>query len=254
VFKNDYIKSDLQCFDKNILKSGFQSFLNENLNYKETFLQKNFKYGFDGYSFLGQKDSSNQYETDLLHSFVISDFCDQSLFPKEFQNFMDLEWKKLQIQIRKLELEIIQQLNINGLENFYNENIGHMISCNYYPKTELFNFSAKNNTRLSEHTDVSLFTIFPFGFDKDFYYQNFKGEWIQIEATNNIVVFPGYLLEVFTKGKIKALKHCVKLPENRNTERFSFAYFSLPYPNRKFKMAYKNYTSESYFEEYLNLF
>lgn len=254
MFKNDYIKSELQCFDKNILKTDFQSFLNKQYNYKENYLQKKFDYGFDGYSYLGQKDSSNQYETDLLHSFVISDFCDKNLFPKEFKNFMNLEWEKLQFQIRNLELKIIQQLDVKGLEDFYTGNIGHMISCNFYPKTKDFSFTAKDNIRLSEHTDVSLFTIFPFGFDSDFYYQNSKGEWIQIEATNNIVVFPGYLLEVFTKGKIKALNHCVKLPENRNSERFSFAYFSLPYPNRKFKMANKNYTSENYFEEYLNLF
>lgn len=254
MFKNDYIKSELQCFDKNILKSGFQSFLNENSDYKETFLQKTFKYGFDGYSFLGQKDSSNQYETDLLHSFVISDFCKKECFPKEFQSFMKHEWKTLQNKIRDLELSIIETLDIPELKEFYKSDIGHMISCNFYPKTEHFNFSAKNNTRLSEHTDVSLFTIFPFGFDSDFFYQNSKNEWVQIEATNNIIVFPGYLLEVFSKGKIKALNHCVKLPENRNSERFSFAYFSLPYPNRKFKMAGKNYTSESYFEAYLNLF
>lgn len=254
MFKNDYIKSDLKCFDKNILKTGFQSFLKGDTHYKEQFLQKHFNYGFDGYSFLGQKDSSNQYETDLLHSFVISDFCEAKIFPLEFQQFLQSEWNTLQKNIRALERDIIKKLNIQGLDEFYNKHIGHMISCNYYPQTKNINFSAKNNTRLSEHTDVSLFTVFPFGFDNDFYYQNSKNEWVQIEATNNIIIFPGYLLEVFTEGKLKALNHCVKLPENRNTERFSFAYFSLPYPNRTFQMAEKDYTSESYFEEYLNLF
>lgn len=254
MFKNDYIKSDLQCFDNSILKTGFQSFLKANTNYKENFLQKKYNYGFDGYSYLGQKDSSNQYETDLLHSFVISDFRNSNLFPEEFQDFMKFEWGNLQNKIRILERELIQKLAFPGLLDFYEAHIGHMISCNYYPKTEPFNYTAKNNTRLSEHRDVSLFTIFPFGFDRDFYYQNSKKEWVQIEATNNIVIFPGYLLEVFTNGKIKALNHCVKLPENRNSERFSFAYFSLPYPNRQFEVAGKNYSSENYFKEYLNLF
>ena len=137
---------------------------------------------------------------------------------------------------------------------FYQEHIGHMISCNYYPPTQPLDSSSNDNNRLSEHTDVSLFTIFPFGFDSDFYFQNEKGEWVNIKPTDDIIVFPGYLLECFTQGKWKALNHKVSLPKNRRNERFSFAYFSLPYPKRKFKIGKKKYSSESYFEQYLNLF
>ncbi|MFC2109252.1 2OG-Fe(II) oxygenase family protein [Bacteroidota bacterium] len=254
MFKNGYVKSDLKSFSNKKLKTAFYNFLQQDPNYKENYLQKNFSYGFDGYSYLGQEDSSNQYASDLLHSFVISDFSHPDKFPKEFYNFFKNEWAQLQHQIRKIEREIIQQLNISDLEEFYQKHIGHMISCNYYPKTENFSKTLKNNTRLSEHTDVSLFTVFPFGFDSDFFYQNSENEWVQLEATDQIVIFPGYLLEYYTNGKIKALNHCVKLPESKNKERFSFAYFSLPYPKHEFLIGKEILNSENYFEKYLELF
>ena len=254
MFKNGYLKSDINSFTNENLKNGFELFLKQQSSYKEQFSQKKYNYGFDGYSFLGQEDSSNQYATDLLHSFVISDFRDANLFPKEFQHFFSLEWIALQKKIKELEISILKELQIPGLNKFYVENIGHMISCNYYPKTEMYDFTAKNKTRLSAHTDVSLFTIFPFGFDRDFYYEDANKNWVQIEATNKIVIFPGYLLELHSQGRIKALNHCVKMPEKRNTERFSFAYFSLPYPKHSFKIADQDFTSEQYFEKYLNLF
>jgi len=254
VFKNGYLKSGLESFDNVLLKDGFELFLTKDSTYKNQFSQKKYDYGFDGYSYLGQSDSSNQYATDLLHSFVISDFRNKTLFPKEFHNFYTIEWNSLQSKIKELEISIIKKLEISGLETFYLQHIGHMISCNYYPKTELYKHTAKNKTRLSEHTDVSLFTIFPFGFDSDFYYQDSNNNWVQIKATNKVIIFPGYLLELYSKGKIKALNHCVKMPKNRTTERYSFAYFSLPYPKHTFSIGEEKLSSELYFEKYLNLF
>ncbi len=254
MFKNGYVKSDVKSFSNKKLKTAFQDFLKKDKSYKKNYLQKEFSYGFDGYSYLGQEDSSNQYASDLLHSFVLSDFCDPNNFPKEFCDFYAKQWQELQAEIRKLETQIIQQLALPGLSEFYTEHIGHMISCNFYPKTNGFSTTAKNKTRLSEHTDVSLFTIFPFGFDRDFFYQNSKQEWVQIDATDQVVIFPGYLLQYYTQGKIKALNHCVRLPENKNEDRFSFAYFSLPYPKHQFKIGKEVLSSERYFENYLSLF
>ncbi|MFT5878633.1 MAG: isopenicillin N synthase-like dioxygenase, partial [Salibacteraceae bacterium] len=104
------------------------------------------------------------------------------------------------------------------------------------------------------HEDVSLFTIFPFGFDSDFQYQNRGSEWQKIPATTDIVIFPESLLESFTNGEIKALNHKVVLPKTTNEKRFSFAYFLLPYPKREFTVNGKKIRSEDYFENYLALF
>lgn len=252
MFKKGFYKSELKSFDLIEIEKSFNSFLSTNFEYKEQFLQSNYSYGFDGYSYLGQKNSTNQYSTDLLHSFVISDFIDFNLFPKEFHSFFLKKWDTLQTEIRALEKFILSELNIDGLIDFYDNNIGHMISCNYYPKIE--NRTIKQPERLSMHTDVSLLTVFPFGFDSDFYFEDSNGKWQNIEATNQVVVFPGYLLEKISKGKIKALNHKVILPEIRDSERFSFAYFSLPYPNKKFEINNKSTTSEEYFKDYLSLF
>lgn len=254
VFKNGYYQTKSRSFDVHLIQKGLLDFIEHDSAYKSQYLQKNYHYGFDGYSYMGQEDSTNQYATDLLHSFVISDFEKQENFPKEFNPFFKKDWMVLEAKIRELELEIIKELDYPGLLEFYQQHMGHMISCNYYPPTQPIDENLDVNTRLSEHTDVSLFTIFPFGFDSDFYFENEKGEWVNIAPTNDIIVFPGYLLECFTLGKWKALNHKVSLPKNRTKERFSFAYFSLPYPIRAFIMAQKEYTSERYFEQYLNLF
>ena len=252
VFKDGFFQTESRCFDASGLKDALQCFIANNKTYKSNYLQSCFDYGFDGYSFIGQKDSSNQYASDLLHSFVISDFHTPNRFPKEFNSFFSKEWNNLQIEIRKLELEIIAALKIDGLKEFYISTIGHMISCNYYPAVNTFTGNEKE--RLSAHADVSLFTIFPFGFDSDFLFQNNKGEWVNIPPTTDVIVFPGYLLEVFTDKIIKALNHKVALPKNVNKDRFSFAYFSLPYPEKTFMLAGETTTSEAYFKKYLELF
>lgn len=252
MFKKGFYISDLISFDRKEIEKCFLKFLDADFEYKKQFLQSSFNYGFDGYSYLGQQDSTNQYASDLLHSLVISDFTDYKKFPLQFHSFFENRWNKLQVEIRKLERNIIEELQIEGLLDFYQSTIGHMISCNYYPKVE--DKDLKQEERLSDHTDVSLFTIFPFGFDSDFYFEDENGKWQNIEPTNKVVVFPGYLLDKFTNGKIKALNHKVKMPYNRGEERFSFAYFSLPYPKKKFELNKKQITSEEYFEEYLKLF
>lgn len=67
-----------------VIKEAFQSFLEQSEDYKNTYRQSHFNCAFDGYSFLGQTDSLNQYSTDLLYSFVLSRFSNVEQFPKEF--------------------------------------------------------------------------------------------------------------------------------------------------------------------------
>jgi hypothetical protein len=81
--KNGYFKSNL-CLKDRLIDTAYKEFISKDFTYKKTYLQKKYNYGFDGYSYLGQKDSSNQYAEDLLHSFVISEFSDPKTFPKEF--------------------------------------------------------------------------------------------------------------------------------------------------------------------------
>lgn len=254
VFKNGFFQTDSRSFKDSGLKQSLVNFIEKEEEYKSSFLQRNYDYGFDGYSYLGQEDSSNQYASDLLHSFVISDFVKPDGFPREFEGFFELEWKPLQEKVKQLELEIIDKLDIQGLKEFYQNHIGHMISCNFYPRIENLTMSFDAKERLSEHTDVSLFTIFPFGFDGDFFFEDSNNTWVNIPPTNDIIVFPGYLLELISNGQIKALNHKVNMPKNKNVERFSFAYFSLPYPNHSFQIRHEMMTSEQYFEKYLRQF
>lgn len=233
------------------LKTSFNQFLKQPEFYKKEFLQIHYNSGFDGYSFMGQKDSSNQYDTDLLHSFVLSEFSDKARFPKEFSRFLDHDWNALISKIRAIELCLIKTLNIKGLKEFYDKSIGHMVSCNYYPKLKA---SGHNNAlRLSKHVDVSLFTVFVFGVENGFSYQNMKSKKEALFAQDNVVVFPGYLLEFLTNGKYKALEHQVDFTEI-NKERFSFAFFSLPKPKQDLSFNDLQFTSASYFENYLSLF
>ncbi len=235
--------------DRN-LQFAFKNFIKQPESYKKEFLQVYYNCGFDGYSFLGQKDSLNQYDTDLLYSFVLSEFSKQARFPKEFHVFLQNDWTNLVSKIKTIELYIIEQLKIEGLKTFYENTIGHMVSCNYYPKVSLTN---NISLRLSKHKDVSLFTVFVFGTNDGFSYQNFSNKKEALHASNNVVIFPGYLLEFLTKGKYKALEHQVDFTAD-NKERFSFAFFSLPKPFQSIKFNDFQFTSESYFKNYLALF
>ena len=130
-----------------------------------------------------------------------------------------------------------------------------MVSCNYYPAQNNFDCSAAENTRLSAHPDVSLITIFPFGVDGDLEYQTADGSWKTMTPTDRIIGFSGYLMELATDGNIKALNHRVKLSKNRNSERFSFAFFSLSFPDAQLStLDEETISGKEYFEKYLELF
>ena len=112
VFKNGFFKTNSRSFNDQNLKDALLRFIQQKESYKLRYIQHQYEYGFDGYSYLGQTDSTNQYATDLLHSFVISDFIDSSKFPQEFNKFFSMEWAMLQEKIKILELELkIKQEN-----------------------------------------------------------------------------------------------------------------------------------------------
>lgn len=250
---------DIIQFDitKNIdtkVRTSFERFLKRNESYRYRFLQSKYNKAFDGYSYIGQKDSLNQYATDMLHSFVLSDFSDVDEFPHEFHDFLLNDWKKITTSIRQYEKEILEKIDNSTLNRLYeNDAIGYMMSCNYYPKTKNLNFVAQNNTRLSMHKDVSLFTTFPFGISQGLTYFRNK-DAIALGSRDNIFTFPGYFLEFATNKAYSALSHQVNLPDNSESERYSFAIFSIPKPDAKFKIGRHELTGKDYYAKYLSLF
>lgn len=248
------IHSDTRKYTDISIKTSFKHFLKRNESYRYRFLQSKYNSAFDGYSYIGQKDSLNQYSTDMLHSFVLSNFTDIDEFPKEFHNFLLHDWEKITIIVRQYETEILKKINNSTLNHLYkNDAIGYMMSCNYYPKTNSLNFVAKNNTRLSMHKDVSLFTTFPFGISQGFTYFRNK-DAITLGARNNIFTFAGYFMEFSTKQAYSALNHQVNLPVDSKSERYSFAIFSIPKPNAKFNIGKHELTGREYYNKYLSLF
>lgn len=245
----------LFVFDKPAINNAdlwacFKSFLAQSEEYKQEYLQSYYSFAFDGYSFQGQEDSSNQSYDDLLDTFVFSDLSPIEKFPEAFHPYLSSNWKNTLTQIEAIESALIDKLKL-GINQ---KDLAHMVSCNYYPLTEKFSKPAKENSRLSAHPDVSLFTIFPFGVEEDFSYQNPNGKWVELADNNKWTAFPGYLLECLSNGEIKALNHKVVLPKNRTAERFSFAYFSIPRQNTSWTCFEKTLSAEGYFEKYLDLF
>ena len=249
--------TDMPAVPSEQLQACFQGFLNQPDSYRKQHLQKHYGYAFDGYSYYGQKDSSNQAYDDLMETFVFSDFFPADKYPKSFNPFLGEEWPELLTMIMSIEEHMIQDLGLDELLSLHQQ-MGHMVSNNYYPAQKKFDHVAANNTRLSAHPDVSLFTIFPFGVDGELEYETRDGKWQSLAPTNKIVGFSGYLMEVLSGGKIKALNHRVKLSENTSKERFSFAFFSLPRPDAELPVVAKNrvgvMSGEEYFDEYLGLF
>ncbi|WP_420585668.1 2OG-Fe(II) oxygenase family protein [Ruegeria sp.] len=221
---------------------------------KAPYLQDRFDQGFDGYSYWGQSDSKNQYDTDMLHSFVISEFTPPERFPAGFQRFFETDWADLRKTVREVEREIIATLDVPGLDELYEESIGHMVSCNYYPKTQGTRQTARGNTRLSRHKDVSLLTTFVFGLDAGMSYVDAEGAVQEMGQKPHVLSFPGYLMEVLSAGRVPALEHQVDLPEDALSERFSFAFFSVPRPGSEMRLPGLELSAEAYHARYLSLF
>ena len=254
-----YLVTSRTALDRSELLEAFRTFIHRGRDYQLHFLQKRYGYAYDGYSYYGQTDSSHQAEDDLISTFVLSEFYPVDRYPKEFQSFLKGGWKEFLETVRSLEIDLLTQLDIPGLLDFYHQNAGHMVSNNYYPPQQQFTTTAAGNTRLSAHPDASLFTVFPFGIDNELELQvtGESGEqvWRSVDAADSILLYPGYLMELWTQGAIKAMNHRVRLSDNSAAERFTFSFLSLPFPLRKFQMPGRGVmTSEAYFDAYGALF
>ena len=223
--------------------SCLRTFLAREEAYKSKFLQTRLNSLFEGYSYMGQEDSSNQYADDRLFTYVLSDFFDSSRHAPEFQPLLE-EQQVLIPQIRQLERALLE-VTVPELLDFYDHQVAHSLSANFYPS------GGEEALRLTAHPDGSLLTVFPFGMDQEFQFERPDGSWHSVEKTDEIVCFSGYLMECMTP--MKSLNHKVE-KLGVQSERFSFAYFSIPKPDAVFDMKGKKVTSEEYFARYLSLF
>lgn len=254
-----YVVTARAALDGGEARAALRAFMQREQGYRERFLQIAYGSGYDGYSFYGQEDSSHQAADDLISTFVMSEFFSADRYPVEFRPFLRGGWKDVLETVRALEVELIAGLGVPGLAAFYHESVGHMMSNNYYPPTEHFRTSAAGNTRLSAHPDVSLFTVFPFGIDSELELETEEESggraWRTVDASDSILVYPGYLMEMWTEGGIRAMNHRVRLGEDRTKERCSFSIFSLPFPGGRFEMPGRGaMSSEEYFGAYGALF
>ncbi|MYK29506.1 MAG: hypothetical protein F4048_12695 [Gammaproteobacteria bacterium] len=133
---------------------------------------------------------------------------------------------------REIERDLLVQLGVEGLLEPYDAGYGHMMSANYYPPG--LGAQPKGGLRLTEHPDVSLLTLFPFGVAAGFEYQDADGAWRALAPSKRVVGFAGELLEWLTAGRIQALNHRVApCSDEPIGERFSFSLFSLPRPGTR---------------------
>lgn len=249
-----FITTNISAFNDDLLRTALQRFLVLSPVERQNYSQNELSLAFDGYSFLGQTDSLNQYDKDLLHSFVLSDIGKLERFPEAFQSYLRQEFPEHLAYIRALEIEVLNTFGFSEYVTLYEEQIKHMVSCNFYPELDLTAQKIMPADRLSFHTDVSLFSVFLFGIEPGFAYEKPNGDKVKLDTIDKVVLFPGYLLELLTNGKIKALNHGVTLPENRTEERFSFAFFSIPKPDASIQLESFKGGGTDYYHHYLNQF
>lgn len=249
-YKSGYFQTDIHI-DSSPLKKVFEKFMSRPLSVRKKYSQEHFDYGFDGYSFLGMPNSTNQYASDLLHSFVLSELNDRALFPEEFQTFLKSYWDDLTNIIFNIEQAIIFQLPKkfrSPILNFHKEHMGYCASLNYYPKIK----KREHNTRLSQHKDVSLISVFPFGIDEGLQIEMANDQWITVEPTKKAFAFTGYLCQLLTNNQVKASNHRVLFNPHNESKRYSYVFFSLPRPNVQIPVI--DCSSKDYFKSYLKLF
>ncbi|MFD0798987.1 2OG-Fe(II) oxygenase family protein [Maribacter chungangensis] len=249
-----FITTNIPASKDSVLRTALQRFLELPLSERMQYSQKKLGVAFDGYSYMGQTDSLNQYDKDLLHSFVLSDISTVETFPETFQEYLKQEFPEQLAYINALEKKVLHWLGVSELDLFYDDYIKQMVSCNYYPALALTDQKTKPLDRLSFHTDVSLFSVFLFGLESGFAYEKSNGKKVLQNAIDEVVLFPGCFMELMTNGKIKALNHGVILPENSSEERFSFAFFSIPEPRASIQHSSFTGSGKAYYEYYLNKF
>ncbi|MFT5735743.1 MAG: isopenicillin N synthase-like dioxygenase [Maribacter sp.] len=249
-----FISTNIPAYAHGVLETALRWFLELPSLERQQYSQKEFAVGFDGYSYLGQKDSLNQYDKDLLHSFGLSNISKEEYFPQAFQKYLQQEFLEQVSFIRKLKKEVLKTLGFPEYVVFYEKHIRHMISCNFYPELDVPTQKIVPGDRLSFHTDVSLFSVFLFGLESGFACEMLTGEKIVLDALDEVVLFSVYFMELLTNGKIKALNHGVALPENRMQERFSFTFFSIPQLDATLQLSSFKGTGSDYYQHYLKQF
>ena len=262
------------------LRDSLDAFLTRPLEYRDAFSHARFAREsiYDGYSYFGQRatDCVNQYPTDMLHSFVLSDCADDPStpcgcshdFPVEFESVTShATWRDAILhRIEALEEGVCaaldRALGLDGsstgsFSELLARHCCHMLSCNMYPPTHEINSVPQavvddsksclsssdpqpspppRRLRLSEHVDVSLLTVFPFGLGAGFSFVDPQTREVTTLAApiRAPVVFAGHLAEVISSGRVRALRHCVALPCDvpgggvDDDARYSFACFSIP--------------------------
>ncbi|MFT5668129.1 MAG: hypothetical protein ACI9DK_002329 [Vicingaceae bacterium] len=128
-----------------------------------------------------------------------------------------------------------------------------MMSFNYCPKPIHCASFTENATRLSTHSDVSLFTTFRFGAVVGLSYFN-GDKIIEVKQTNKMTPFCGYYSQFKSNGEMNALNHEKELPADLNSYRYSFAIFSIPKPDRIFYPRKEKLSGTDYYKKYLSLF
>lgn len=235
-------------FNSTEFEQSMRAFLSRPINYRKQFRQSEFGAGFDGYSFPGQRDSINQAYDDALHSMVLSDYFPVGHFPEEFRELMIHQYQII-------KEHIFSQLDKWGVPDLNKYTCS--VSVNYYPPSNEIALVQKANHRLTEHIDGSLFTFFPFGND-DQLEMNILGEWRSWPENSDMICFPGYLAQLSSGGKIKALNHRLKWSQDPSEERFSYAFFVVPKNEEKLKLIFDGneveWTSAEYYRRYLALF
>lgn len=242
------------------LADSLRSFVRREKDYRLQFQQSNYRTAFDGYSWPGQQDSLNQGPEDQLHSFVFSDFSPVQSYPLELQPYCLEHWPAISTHVHQLEKILLIDLGLEGIAAQHALNFGHMMSANYFPPLSqtLSQPQAQSSSddcalRLSEHPDVSLLTVFPFGIGRDFQYQDARGHWCDAPKSNTPVIFAGDLLRWMSDGAIPALNHRVRRSTDSSNERFSFALFSLPKPGTLLhSQAGESISVEDYYLEHLS--
>lgn len=128
-----YLVAPCPALDGSEIQQAFRAFIRREREHQLRFLQKEYGYAYDGFSYYGQTDSSHQAHDDLISTFVLSEFYPVERFPPEFHGFLNSRWQEVVQVVRGLETELLTQLDVPGLLDFYLHNVGHMLSNNYYP-------------------------------------------------------------------------------------------------------------------------
>lgn len=185
-----------------------------------------FAYGFGGYVPYGHEHSGEADRPDMFESYTLTTDRPWEETPPQFGEMRAAMFEPSVAVCDALCRAVFAELSEPGEETA--PEFEYWMQINHFPPTSTLPVTAKDGMRMGAHFDPGFITLFPAGASEAFQYCDREGGWREPGRRGHMAVFSGELFERLTLGDTAGCLHRVRLPDDPNAHRISWALTSTP--------------------------